>query len=274
MCWASDSLGRNAAKRHQEYIAEISFGFQTDTLDAEGEIIATGDASHVHLENLRAALDKFRGPISQIPPLYSAIKQDGRKLYELAREGVTDVEIAAREVTISRLTVSKFTPQNTLAPARAMLHIECSGGTYIRSLVRDIGQALNCPATMSFLVRTRNGAFSIDEAATIEEIMANPQMAMTPMLEVLSWCAGKIAVDDECVRALSQGRVFPSENLELLAECNEDAHAIKARRTKMFHLGIFADKVLFRSTNGKLAALAVKSGDGYKAEKVFHLDEA
>ncbi len=258
----------------KEYITEITFGFQTDTLDAEGEVIATGDASHINLENLRAALDNFRGEIEQIPPLYSAIKQDGRKLYELAREGVTDVEIPSRKVTISKLIVSKFVVQSISSAARAMLHIECSGGTYIRSLVRDIGQALDCPATMSFLVRTRNGAFSLDEASTLEEITAQPEMALVPMLEVLSWCADQIAVDDEKVQLLAQGRVVPSVGHSVLTEYKADADAFKIRRTKLLQLGVSGHKILFRSDDGKLAALAVVSGDGCKSEKVFHLDSA
>jgi tRNA pseudouridine55 synthase len=256
----------------KEYSAEITFGYQTDTLDAEGEVVASGDASHIHLENLRAALDNFRGEIEQVPPIYSAIKQDGRKLYELARAGQSDVEIPTRQVTISKLIVSKFVAQSTLSAARAMLHIECSGGTYIRSLVRDIGQALNCPSTMSFLVRTRNGAFSIDEATTLEEIQAKPETAMTPMLEVLSWCADQVAVDDGRVQALAQGRIVSSVEHSVLTEYKADADAFKIRRTKVLQLGVSGNKVLFRSTDDKLAALAVASEDGYKADKVFHLD--
>jgi tRNA pseudouridine55 synthase len=119
------------------YIAEVTFGHETDTLDAMGETISTGDASGVTEYSLCAALNQFRGTIEQTPPLYSAIKQGGKKLYELARDGAqeSEIEIASRKVTISQLHLTRFVAgdASTQQP-RAMLHIECSGGTYIRSL--------------------------------------------------------------------------------------------------------------------------------------------
>ena len=128
----------------KEYVAELTFGYETDTLDAVGTVIRRGDASDVTLERLSQALDGFRGTIEQTPPIYSAIKQGGQKLYELARAGadVDDVEIKSRAVTISTLVVSKFTDGGDKTLPRAMLDIECTGGTYIRSLARDIGPRL------------------------------------------------------------------------------------------------------------------------------------
>ncbi len=192
----------------KEYIAEITFGHETDTLDAVGKTIAQADASHVTLETLRAALDPFRGTIQQTPPLYSAIKQGGKKLYELARGGAdeTEVKIPSREVVIYRLLVTRFMQGTATSPPRAMLHIECGGGTYIRSLVRDIGRALGCFATMTFLVRTRNGSFDLDEARTTEEIAAGALGALIPIREVLAWCAHLVVVNDEVTHHLAQGR--------------------------------------------------------------------
>jgi tRNA pseudouridine55 synthase len=194
----------------KEYIAEVTFGYETDTLDAMGEVVSEGDASAVNLETLRAALDPFRGTIMQTPPLYSAIKQGGKKLYELARAGVdeAEVQIASREVTIGKLHLTRFVAgdASTRSAPRAMIHIECSGGTYIRSLVRDLGRSLGCGATMTFLVRTRNGSFAIDEASTAEQIQRDWPTPMLPITDVLSWCACEVVVDDGPVHKLAQGQ--------------------------------------------------------------------
>jgi tRNA pseudouridine55 synthase len=182
----------------KEYIAEVTFGQETDTLDAMGEVVSTGDASHVTEQTLCDVLEEFRGTIQQTPPLYSAIKQGGKKLYELARDGVqeSEVEIQSREVTISQLHLTRFVASDvSTQEPRAMLHIECSGGTYIRSLVRDIGRALGCGATMTFLVRTRNGFFSIDDARTAEAISNDYRAATLPVTAALALCAATTVTD-------------------------------------------------------------------------------
>ena len=138
------------------YLAEATFGYETDTLDAIGQRVRECDASALTLAQLEGALQGFRGAVEQEPPLYSAIKLDGRKLYEVARErGNSDVVIPKRSVTISVLEVTRFFEANANAEAeananarlalsypRALVRVECSGGTYIRSLVRDIGRAV------------------------------------------------------------------------------------------------------------------------------------
>jgi tRNA pseudouridine55 synthase len=108
-------LVENLQAGTKEYLAEATFGFETDTLDAVGEVVRECDASNLDLETLRSAMNAFRGEITQTPPLHSAIKVDGQKLYDLARAGRT-IEIPTRRVTISKLLVEKWLPANVRAP--------------------------------------------------------------------------------------------------------------------------------------------------------------
>jgi tRNA pseudouridine55 synthase len=246
----------------KEYIAEVTFGYETDTLDAMGETVSVGDASGVTQESLRAALAPYRDTIQQTPPLYSAIKQGGKKLYELARAGIeeSEIEIASREVTISQLRVTRFVAgEASTQQTRAMLHIECSGGTYIRSLVRDIGRSLDCGATMTFLVRTRNGFFSIDDAHTAEAISSNHRAAMLPITDALSLCATTTVIDSTAAHCLSQGR-----QVEATTKRDTDSNSMSGER------------VLFLDEQHTIAAFAIPTGPDngahYKPEKVFFLD--
>ncbi len=261
------------------YIAEITFGIETDTLDATGEVISTADASHVHLDNLRATLDQFRGTISQTPPMYSAIKRDGKKLYELAREGADEAEldIQPRQIEIYSLVVPRDFPSSTRS--RAMLRIECGSGAYIRSLVRDIGRALGCGATMSFLVRTQNGAFSIDEASTPEEVSAQSESTIISMQNALRWCVRAVIEDDQATEQLAKGQMAQaiSINRALLQEYRNDGGQSKILKTQAsFHgVGAKSTRAAFCHSDGKTFVLANAISDEpptYKPEKVFFLD--
>lgn len=266
----------------KEYIAEATFGYETDTLDALGQVVGKGATDGVSLESVRAALDGFRGAIEQMPPLYSAIRKEGKKLYELARAGVDieDVEIAARPVQISRLFITRFQPATATAPPRAMLHIECSGGTYIRSLVRDIGRTLGSGATMTFLVRERNGAFPLHEARTLEQIADDITGAVVPILEVLRWCAAKVVVDDEATTHLMHGRqataTVSASAMDEICHYDDQPNRLrhfKQRRTKAMWQK--SQRVLFLNQDSTLAALANSVSEDkanvYQAEKVFNL---
>lgn len=145
------------------YSAHIRFGLTTDTLDTEGQVL-TESGGLPDLEEVRAVLPRFQGEIEQIPPMYSAIKVGGKKLYEIARAG-GEVERKARKVNITRIDCSGPLENGDFA-----LDVECSKGTYIRSLCADIGEALGCGACMSALRRTYSGDFSADNALTIEKI--------------------------------------------------------------------------------------------------------
>jgi tRNA pseudouridine55 synthase len=146
-----------AAKTYQ---AEIELGIATDTFDAAGKIIQRGDPSSVDLGKFESALASFRGAIRQTPPMYSALKHRGQPLYKLARAGIS-VERKSRPVTIYRLDLVSW------QPPVAALEIECSKGTYIRSLAHDLGQALGCGAYLKALVRSRCGVFDIRDAVSL-----------------------------------------------------------------------------------------------------------
>lgn len=149
----------------KSYAAEIAFAGATDTQDAQGRI--TEPCARVPAPaEIEEALRRFRGPILQRPPAYSALKRGGVPLYRLARKGET-VETEARETVINALTLGEKCGADGY-----MLYVDCAGGTYIRTLCHDIGQALGAPAHMRFLLRTRHGCFDIADAVTVEEIAA------------------------------------------------------------------------------------------------------
>ncbi len=151
-------LSEYVMKSPKRYRARVRFGIQTDTYDAEGEIVAqTSDP--ISREAVIAALDQFRGDIEQIPPMYSAIKQDGKKLYDLARAG-QEIERAARPVTIHRLDLIGW------EFPFADLDIMCSPGTYIRSLAFDLGQAVGVGAHLAALQRSASGQFTVEDAVS------------------------------------------------------------------------------------------------------------
>lgn len=158
----------SAARKH--YVAEVVFGVETDTQDASGKITAEQDASAFTESDIQALLPRFRGTIPQVPPMVSALHHEGKRLYELAREGVT-VERAAREVRIDHLALTKFQPG---AHPVATLEITCSTGTYIRTLAADLGAAAQTGGMMRFLRRTWVGdtgqKFTLNDAHTLDEL--------------------------------------------------------------------------------------------------------
>ncbi|MBI2309189.1 MAG: tRNA pseudouridine(55) synthase TruB [Rhodocyclales bacterium] len=144
------------------YEAMLRLGVTTTTADAEGEVIETRPVAAAEAD-LLALLPRFTGAISQVPPMYSALKRDGRPLYELARQGI-EVERAARDVTIHELTLLGFSGSDV------SLRVSCSKGTYIRTLAEDIGKALGCGAHLTALRRTRVGPLDLAGARTLAEI--------------------------------------------------------------------------------------------------------
>ena len=146
------------------YEAGMRLGVTTDTQDISGTVTAQSDLI-VTEQALRAAAESFDGEYMQIPPMYSAVRIGGKKLYEIARKG-KEIERPARKVMIHSLEMTGF------AYPDASLRVCCSKGTYIRTLCHDIGQKLGCGACMTTLVRTRSGMFSLEEAVTLDEIKA------------------------------------------------------------------------------------------------------
>lgn len=165
-----------AAEGGKEYVAGLRLGVVTNTQDTSGTVLEEKPVS-VDRAALEAALAPFRGDILQIPPMYSAIKRDGKKLYELARKG-QEVEREPRPVTIYGLEVVDQT-----GPADYLLRVQCSKGTYVRTLCHDIGQALGCGGCMYSLRRTEAAGFSLDQAVTLDTLFSaeDPQSLLLPV---------------------------------------------------------------------------------------------
>lgn len=147
------------------YLATVQFGSNTDTYDIDGQVTQTFD-KRVTREEILAVLDDFRGEIEQMPPIYSAIKVNGKKLYEYARKG-EEVEIKPRRVIIEKLELVDF----DTASQTAQLEVKCSKGTYIRSLAFDIGKTLGAGAHLSALVRTQAGRFTLKDTITLQKLV-------------------------------------------------------------------------------------------------------
>ena len=168
--------------RDKTYVAEIELGRETDTLDAAGTVTATYDMRSVTADEVRAAARQFVGDLDQVPPMVSAIKIGGRRLHELAREGI-EIERPPRRVHVERFVIDPI-PGDHLG-YRA--EIDCSSGTYVRSLAADLGRALGGGAHLRALRRTRVGQFSIDEASPLDALVVHPMivaMRGTPTVEV------------------------------------------------------------------------------------------
>lgn len=151
----------------KEYRAEFTFGIRTDTCDAGGKILDKSAGFKLDPLILNEVLDEFRGEIKQVPPMVSAVRHQGKRLYQLAREG-KEIERKARRIYIYELNILRL--QRDLAYPRLLCDIKCSKGTYVRSICADLGEKLGCGAFMSFLVRTASGPFLLENALTLEEI--------------------------------------------------------------------------------------------------------
>ncbi len=172
-----------AEKSDKEYIAGLKLGVITNTQDTTGEVLETRPVQ-ISREQLEAALEKFRGDIMQVPPMYSAIKINGKKLYELARKG-REVERPARPVGIKSLEILEQQGEDLYT-----IRVRCTKGTYIRTLCHDIGQALACGGCMAFLRRTMAAGFTLEDAVSLERTQAEGDPASL-LLPVDSLFAGR-----------------------------------------------------------------------------------
>ncbi len=148
----------------KSYRAAFSLGIVTDTYDITGRITVQKD-SDVTEAQVREALKGFTGKISQLPPMYSAVSVDGKRLYDLARKGI-EVKRPLREVEISRLELLRFEEKT----GRGIIEMTCSKGTYVRTVIHDMGQALGCGGVMTALVRTASNGFTLDDCVTLEQL--------------------------------------------------------------------------------------------------------
>ena len=185
------------------YEAHLRLGLTTDTQDTTGTVLSRCDRRVTRAE-LEAVLPQFRGDILQVPPMYSALKVDGKKLYEIARRG-GEVARAARPVTIGELTVLGE------ADGDYVLRVRCSKGTYIRTLCHDIGAALGCGGVMSALRRTEVGGYRVEDAHTMDELCALPREAAQRLLlsvDSLWPDAPQVTVDAKAERLARCGNPF------------------------------------------------------------------
>jgi tRNA pseudouridine55 synthase len=188
------------------YRAQIELGVATDTYDASGKITHKGDPSGISQEQLESALASFRGLIQQIPPMYSAVKHHGKRLYELARIGI-EVERKSRPARIHHLELIDF------KPPLATIEVVCGKGTYIRSLAHDLGRNLGCGANLKSLTRLKCGLFDIEDAVSVSQLedacrSGYWQRFVYPIDVILSnWIA--MIVSDDTERLIRNGCPLP-----------------------------------------------------------------
>lgn len=186
----------------KRYRARVCLGIETDTYDAEGKVLAVRDASGITQAALEQALKGLRGEIAQIPPMYSAVKRGGRRLYELARAGVTVVR-PARRVFVETLIVTEWTPPIVT------LDIVCSAGTYVRSLAHDLGTALGVGAHLAGLVRLASGGFKLENAVSLDTLLADlawTQYLIAPSAALTGWPT--VELDSDAINRVAQGQAL------------------------------------------------------------------
>lgn len=195
-----------AENGQKEYHAVLKLGVTTDTQDTTGTVLGTHSVA-VDAEELRAILPRFMGTISQLPPMYSALKVNGQKLYDLARQGKT-VERKPREITIYELELLART-----APDEFSLRIVCSKGTYIRTLCHDIGQAIGCGGCMAALRRTMAAGFTISEAVTLEQAQERGETLLLPLDEYFRAYPRFIVQNETQEKRAYNGNPFSARNV-------------------------------------------------------------
>ena len=226
------------------YVATARLGVTTDTLDSTGTVLSESEVNVTRVQ-LESVLEKYTGEIEQIPPMYSAISKDGKRLYELARQGI-EIEREARKITIYSLSLGSFDGDCF------SISVECSAGTYIRSLIDDIGKDLGCGAIMTDLRRTSANGFSISNCVTLEELeKAVNDGTADKYITPIEKCFGtypEIVVTEGQAKRFSNGgelsrdrlkdnisdgiyRVYSPDRLFLgLGEIEKDGEVLKVRR--------------------------------------------
>ncbi len=193
------------------YRFELLLGIETDTLDISGNIIASCD-EYPNSDQVYRVIKEFTGDFLQKPPMYSAIKVQGQKMYQLARQG-QEIELAPRPVTIHRMDLL-FSHH----PNKYFIEVTCSKGTYVRSLCRDIGRSLGCGGVMSFLIRCQTGEFSLSEAVTLDEIaQAHEKNEISQYIVSMDKALGTrmpmIALQESCYTRIIHGNAVDGEQV-------------------------------------------------------------
>ena len=253
----------------KEYIAVCKLGVTTDTQDMSGKVLEEKKVN-VTRQELSEAIKPFIGDYDQIPPMFSAIKQNGKKLYELAREGI-EVERKPRRVHIDAITI--LDDEKLSSEGLFTMEVKCSKGTYIRTLCHDIGQALSCGAAMQSLVRTRVGAFSLDSAITLSQVEKlrddNLLEEHIKSPEYIFRDLDKLHVSDSARKLLENGNSFRKENV-----INEDPDGVN---DKEFAKEMFSDGNMFRVYAEDETFFGIYKYDGrtkqFKVDKFFFENE-
>lgn len=226
------------------YRVNLKLGMTTDTYDLEGEVLEEKDASHITKEEILECINSFVGTIDQVPPMYSALKQNGVRLYELARQGI-EVHREARKITIYSIDNIKIESNDNI-----QMDVCCSKGTYIRSLCYDIGEKLNVGATMTALERIQNGPFTKEEAINIEDLTEELLEKHLISIEEALDSFEKIIVNEKFSKLLRNGvKVFDSRMYNEKVELN-----------KLYR--VYED-------NGVFLGLGKRDEKGFKLEKLL-----
>jgi tRNA pseudouridine55 synthase len=218
----------------KEYEFEVTWGEERSTDDAEGEVLRSSDI-RCKMEDLRFVMDRFRGEIEQTPPQYSAIKVDGQKAYDVARSG-GELELKSRKVTIHQLNL-----KSEIINHKSSFQMECSKGTYVRSIARDMGRELGCFGYVSALKRTRHGQFGLADAITLEifeEICKTGDVskALLPLEKVLDGIPALSLDDFEEAKIRNGVGLDKASNFDLVAlKKNEKLVAIASPKNGKLH---------------------------------------
>ncbi|HFE9684781.1 tRNA pseudouridine(55) synthase TruB [Clostridium perfringens] len=226
------------------YRVNLKLGMVTDTYDLEGEVLREKDASYITKDEILNCINSFVGTIDQVPPMYSALKQNGVRLYELARKGI-EVHREARKITIYSIENIKIESNDNI-----QMDVCCSKGTYIRSLCYDIGEKLNVGATMTALERIQNGPFTKEEAINIEDLTEELLEKHIISIEKALDSFEKIIVNEKFSKLLRNG-------------------------VKVFDNRIYSEEVEFNKLyrvyedNGVFLGLGKRDEKGFKLEKLL-----
>ncbi len=249
----------------KRYLATVQLGATTTTDDAEGELLATAAVPPLDRAAIEQALEPLRGEIMQVPPMYSALHHQGRRLHELARDGIV-VERAARPVTIERLELIEWsTPLLTL-------DIMCSKGTYIRSLARDLGESLGCGAHLQALRRTAVGTFLIEDALPLDQLIGPFEDKETRRQKDKETSDNRaFSSSPNLLASLSEALLPPEIAVADWPAVSLGADAVRQVRNGMaIELAATrADRARAHGPEGDLLALLVRAGDLWRPVKVF-----
>jgi len=233
----------------KEYIAEITLGTTTNTLDAEGEILTQNNKwNNLNEDEIINCVNSFEGEIKQVPPMFSAVKQDGERLYKKARKG-KKIKRKKRKVSIYKINII------SIEAKRVRFKVSCSRGTYIRSLAHDIGEKLGVGAYLSFLIRTRSGPFNLKKAFTYNMIEKQISENKDDFLFSLDWPLNypKFALKEESYKKAINGAIL-------------NFFDFKADRNTL----IKEDKISVYSHNGEFISINEVKSNKIKALRVFY----